>query len=380
MAEVRHIGMSRPLFLSSLTAGAILICCGSYPAVSRSALPGASSAQARNPIYTPDRLETELATMVRRFPAHLRIERIGQSAQGRSLSVVELGPRTPDSRPTVFILFGQHPDEHDVNSLGMFFIRELVAGYGHDAGTTTLLDRFRVAIMPMANPDGCVHDLEESATPFAWRRNRRPHDGGIGTNLNRNWGHTWKPGHEEDWPGEAAFSEPESRAIRDWLMARGRIAGLFDFHTGTSSFTEGMVLIPEPEWLTQPSLETHDRIARLLAENMSLPGDRRDDFWVCAPSAVRGRLVEALTRIVPEPHRAEAIARLPADTRAWGTSLGWASNEFDTVSLGLEISRTFETTDVPAYGRAMQADHATRAPRFLWAFVTAAIALPVSPR
>ncbi len=179
-----------------------------------------AGAEVPDALYTPARVASELESLARRYPAHLRIERIGTSALGRPLLVARLGARPGARRPVVFALFGQHPDEHDMNALGMYFIQRLAERHGQDAEVTALLARSEIAVMPMANPDGTVYDLDEAPQPFEWRRNRRPHAQGVGANLNGNWGGDWRPGTAASWTGEAAFSEPETRAIRDWRSPR----------------------------------------------------------------------------------------------------------------------------------------------------------------
>ncbi len=61
-----------------------------------------------------------------------------------------------------------------------------------------------------------------------WRKNRRPNgDGTFGVDLNRNYGWEWGPQNpgssgvtsDETYRGPSAFSEPETRAVRDALAA-----------------------------------------------------------------------------------------------------------------------------------------------------------------
>src|SRR4051812_39127663 len=86
----------------------------------------------------------------------------------------------------------------------------LLIGGMHGDGTATirLLERFRpaaaaggVAILPLANPDGCE---------------RRTRYNARGVDLNRNCGFNWHEENEEP-PGPGPWSEPESRALRDFI-------------------------------------------------------------------------------------------------------------------------------------------------------------------
>lgn len=80
-------------------------------------------------------------------------------------------------------------------------------------------------IVPVLNPDGYeyTHTIDRM-----WRKNRRvPKTGScIGTDLNRNFGYKWgglgasKNPCDETFRGTAAFSEPESKAIKDYITSQ----------------------------------------------------------------------------------------------------------------------------------------------------------------
>ncbi len=77
------------------------------------------------------------------------------------------------------------------------------------------------------NPDGQAYDYGSGALRN-WRRNRQPTPGSdaIGTDLNRNFGYRWGGGGSSGNPfstrfrGRAAFSAPETRALRDFVASR----------------------------------------------------------------------------------------------------------------------------------------------------------------
>jgi carboxypeptidase T len=100
-------------------------------------------------------------------------------------------------------------------------------------------------VVPMVNPDG--HEFCRT-TNRLWRKNRRRnHDGSVGVDPNRNYGYMWgtldipTSSHvpsDETYVGPRAFSEPETRAIRD-LVAAQKFVGLITYH----SFSQ-LVLYP----------------------------------------------------------------------------------------------------------------------------------------
>jgi hypothetical protein len=100
-----------------------------------------------------------------------------------------------------------------------------------------------------------------------WRKNRRTNsDGSYGVDLNRNYGYKWgydnngsSPDPSSDvYRGTAAFSEPETQAIRDFAYAH-------DFASAVSCHTSGDHLIfpwgytinacPEVDWFSTYSEE-----------------------------------------------------------------------------------------------------------------------------
>ena len=89
--------------------------------------------------------------------------------------------------------------------------RTLIVGgiHGDEPATVALLEEYRVrvpagcavAILPLANPDG-LH--------------RRSRYNARGVDLNRNCGRNWRADSIEP-SGPAPWSEPESRALRDFI-------------------------------------------------------------------------------------------------------------------------------------------------------------------
>jgi len=105
-----------------------------------------------------------------------------------------------------------------------------------------------VIVIPVANPDGLYgvvgtseRFLAEDAPQFAYASEVSPTDSVVtgrfnanGIDLNRNFDCGWQP--EAVWrnqpvsAGTAPFSEPESRALRDFMLSE-RPAGVIFFHS-----------------------------------------------------------------------------------------------------------------------------------------------------
>ncbi|MGC9318418.1 MAG: M14 family metallopeptidase [Armatimonadota bacterium] len=74
-------------------------------------------------------------------------------------------------------------------------------------------------------PEGLI--AEWDGGEFRWCR--RSHD------FNRNWPANWHQEHEQGGAGDFPFSEPEMRALADFVYARPNIFGVVGFHCGSSA-------------------------------------------------------------------------------------------------------------------------------------------------
>jgi len=125
---------------------------------------------------------------------------IGESVEGRSIEMLDVG--NTDQANYVFIMARQHPPEV-TGAIGMMYFVEALCGDSDLA--RRFREHYRVAVIPMANPDG--------VEAGHWRFNAR------GVDLNRDW--------EE-------FKQPETRAVRDTLMSLqddGQVHLFLDFHS-----------------------------------------------------------------------------------------------------------------------------------------------------
>ena len=138
---------------------------------------------------------------------------VGQSVEGRSLWRFDLG-RKDESAPTIFLTALIHGVEV-IGSLALLdAVKSLVAA---QAG---LLDRNRVVVMPIANPDALAYNMDrlDRGRGAGRRKNAR------GVDLNRNFPavgnvQSWHPFSGSRFRfsphhrGAHPLSEPESRAI-----------------------------------------------------------------------------------------------------------------------------------------------------------------------
>lgn len=178
-------------------------------------------------------------TMVAHYPVLASSIDIGDSwrrvqdpGQGYPLRVLRLGNReATGKKPAMFAMSSVHAREYTPAELMTRFAERMLAGYGSDANATWLLDNFEFHLLLHSNPDG----RKRAEQAVLWRKNENINhcpqmngnpDGNShpGVDLNRNFPFNWQPGGTGPqqcsavYPGVGAASEPETQAIRDYVL------------------------------------------------------------------------------------------------------------------------------------------------------------------
>lgn len=90
-------------------------------------------------------------------------------------------------------------------------------------------------ILPVMNPDGYEYTFKYDRL---WRKNRRRNGFCSGVDLNRNYGHKWggqgssKQPCSETFGGAKAFSEPETKAVQDFIeRSNANFKASLSFHS-----------------------------------------------------------------------------------------------------------------------------------------------------
>jgi LysM repeat protein len=175
----------------------------------------------RRPTATtlPTREPTPAATL----PFMGEPETIGTSVQGRPLVVYRLGGG-PIKRALIGAIHGGYEwNTVDLMTKTLDYLRE---------NPNLLPPEVTLYILPIANPDGYAAGTD----PIVARMNAH------GVDLNRNWDYQWQitatHGTRPVSAGTAPFSEPETVALRDFLV-KNEIEAVIFYHSAFSAVFQG---------------------------------------------------------------------------------------------------------------------------------------------
>ncbi|MGE3107675.1 MAG: M14 family zinc carboxypeptidase [Phycisphaerales bacterium] len=231
-------------------------------------------------------IEEYMTTLAGMAPGRTTQFSIGQtieSRQTRGMTIVGTGgdiAGTPRQRPAMFLNACQHAREWISPMTDMYIADALVRRYGNDARITRVLDRVTFIVVPVSNPDGYAFTWTPGNR--LWRKNRRQNsDGTFGVDINRNWGFQWggvgasPTPSNETYRGASAWSEPETRNLRDYILTRPDIRAHIDLHSYSQYILYPWCYTPGPSPMngTFVALSGAMRTAILDVNNVSyLPG------------------------------------------------------------------------------------------------------------
>lgn len=204
--------------------------------------------------------------LAKTYPEICSVKDIGYSVQNRPLKVLRISNGNAANK-AIWMDGGIHAREWISPATVTFIINEFVESYDDQPSHIRNVDWY---ILPLHNPDGYEYT---HTTDRLWRKNR----GGLGVgrcsgvDLNRNFGFHWggqgasRQPCAETFAGRGAFSEPESRAVRDFMEnAATKFYAFLTFH----SYGQYILYPWGYDKTVPPDHKDLDRVGKLAAENI----------------------------------------------------------------------------------------------------------------
>jgi len=148
---------------------------------------------------------------------------IGKSFEEKPLEIIKIGYPGVD-KPSIWIDGGIHAREWISPAVATYIIEKLIKERNSNKVISQLLRTYDWYIHPLVNPDGYNYTWQANRY---WRKTRSINLNStcVGTDPNRNFDHQWlllgnSNPCSESYGGSEAFSEPESKALADFMMKK----------------------------------------------------------------------------------------------------------------------------------------------------------------
>jgi predicted deacylase len=196
-----------------------------------------------------------LKECMRNHPNLIKIKSIGKTHEDRDimLATVTLNVENSSLKPALLYTGTVHAREWIGNELAVSFIDYLLNNYDKNPRILETLTKNTLYIVPCLNPDG----FEYSRSHFSfWRKNRRNNgDGTYGVDLNRNFSIGYQKSKDTSsnvYSGPEPFSEPETRAMKEFVDNHTNITVALDYHS------QGNVFFPAHKFNHEAEIEGTD--------------------------------------------------------------------------------------------------------------------------
>jgi carboxypeptidase T len=265
----------------------------------------------------------QIKSLADRFPGQAQALSVGRSWEGRDIPALSISEPIADldRKPNIYIVGGMHANERIGVEVPLGFAQHVLYRGVSNPEIRRVLQQARFYVVPILNPDG----LEYYIRTGSWYKNRRDNgDGTWGVNLNNNFPLGWdctgaypaSPSPISSSPryrGMEPFSEPESQAIRDFMLSHPP-AGLIDYHCC------GTIIYPTlPRVVSGRDIELWHTVEPEMARRMS---------------AVSGRVYTA-----SGSDRTFQVGDLPDPSLCamLGQLFNWTRDRFETSALLIEL-------------------------------------------
>ena len=200
--------------------------------------------------YTLKEIEEKLDTMSIDFPELATPKfSIGKSIEGRDIWAVKISdnPNISEEEDAVYYDALHHSREPLSMAVSINFAYWILENYKSNEQIKYLIDNRELYFVPCVNPDGFEYNRKNNPNGGGlWRKNRKQNSNCSGVDLNRNYSFGFANNNScasndpcsDTYRGPNAFSEPETKAIRDFLKLK-KPKTAFSIHS-----TAGSCLMP----------------------------------------------------------------------------------------------------------------------------------------
>ncbi|MFZ2955532.1 MAG: M14 family metallopeptidase [Candidatus Ozemobacteraceae bacterium] len=271
--------------------------------------------------YTYDKLTTTMKDWSQKYASIARLSSLGKSCEGRDIWAMKVSdnPEIDEKQPASLIMGAHHAREWISVEVPMEALKQMLEGYGKDENLTRLVNTREVWFVPMVNPDGITYSQTKSRY---WRKNRRQVDSkNYGVDLNRNYGYQWgnvgasTSPSQDTYHGTAAFSEPETAAIKA-LAEREHFQASISCH----SYSE-LILFPFGYAYNVPCQDT-PTLSKLAGEMAAFnhytpensaelyPAMGDSDDWLYGACKTLAFTFELATEFIPSPDKIADVTKI----------------------------------------------------------------------
>lgn len=190
--------------------------------------------------YSFAEMNTAMDNLVAAYPSIAQKFSIGKTVEGRDMWCIKISDNvaTDETDEPELLYMGLHHAREAIGGASMIFLMQyLCEQYAVNSNIRDLVNNREFFIIVCTNPDGWEYNRSTNPNGGGqWRKNRRNNgNGSYGVDLNRNWGIDWanctgakgavsscgsSSGSSDVYWGSAAFSEPETVNLRNFVQSR----------------------------------------------------------------------------------------------------------------------------------------------------------------
>ncbi len=192
--------------------------------------------------YKLNEIFLQFDNLVKNYSYFVQADTFGYSYEGRPLIAYAFGSNDPGASEVLITALHHSREPATVTSIVYFLNKFFELASNGDQEANYLLSNRKIWVIPVLNPDGYFYNEKRYPNGGGlWRKNRRPiNDKDTGVDLNRNYGpfQFWNANNNgsstnpsnETYRGPEPFSEPETKALREFCL-RKRFVLALNYHT-----------------------------------------------------------------------------------------------------------------------------------------------------